>query len=362
MLICDAQLCDHPVRTVFDAARKRAVVEAMVEATQLPQLRNASVTLEAPRKLGNLPADADLWACPDAGPEAKHVLFLTRSDFVNTCVLVRLTGTAGPAAGHTLVHLGFADDLFDGTALYGDLVCLRGTWTFAVEDVLSVAGNALVDDPAMDLHARTALVRRLLDESFVPDAQADAFRVDVKHFEPARSFAQLGGGGELGPFGWLSLKHAGGLRQACRRQHVWRVPSSAGPEAHRGQPQRATVALKPRAQARPRAGAGAGAAKGRAFDRRLVATAPADAVRRLLYLQSCEHPDVYHLYESASPADATAVGHAAVQTLQKSRWMRGLFKGGSSKRLLMRCDYDVGLQKWEPMEVVGGIRAGAHME
>lgn len=346
MLICDAQLCDHPVRTVFDVARNRSVVEAMIEATQLPQLRNSSLMLEAPRKLARLPVDADLWACPDAGPDVKHVLFLTRLEFVNTCVLVRLAGTAGHSAGHSIVHLGFADELFDGTVLYGDIVCLDGKWTFAVEDVLSVAGNAIVEDPAMDLHARTALARRLLDESFVPDSQADPFRMDVKRFEPVQSFAQSDLGHELAQFGWLSIKHSGGLRQACRRQHVWRVPS----DGHRQPRERAVVTLKPRLQTRPHLTAGA---KGRSFDGRLVATTPADPVRRLLYLQSCEHPDVYDLYESASPADATALGHAAVQTLQKSKWMRGLFKGGSSKRLAMRCDYDVTLRKWVPMEVVG---------
>lgn len=255
-----------------------------------------------------------------------YLLFLTRHEYVNTCIFVDKKVQHGYTVPRMVVaRLGFDDALFQGTVLDGEMVRVApDDWVFVVNEVLVSAGESLA---ARDLLARVDLAYALLEGGFTP-RRTDPFRVQVKRYF------------RVTEMGAMLQEFVPGLPYTCRG--VYFTPVAPGGLAILLNNDDSLIKTARNAKERtvvvhPVSKVEGGAAPVPAPE---VPPAPAGTSTSLLFARKTATVDVYELF--AGKRDAAGgrrpVGHLSVRDIRSSLALQAAFDSLNCVQLLrVRC-------------------------
>lgn len=350
----DSVFCGRVMKALRTDAGKGHTLAALAACANIPTSTLVHPSPPQPRRRGNSEHSVPHLACANTkGP--KHLLFLTRRDFVNVSVFVERR--VRPEQKQPVVveaHLLFDDVLFDGTVLDGEMHRLAcGKWVFLVTDVLALAGRSCASDP---LPVRLSLAHTVLKRMYQHGGLAPCVFQVMKHFQvhdvasASAFFAALPYGctgvrlrpavGDNTPDTVLLLQHGkgGGGGGATRtREPFIELNKKSTPRpssSRRRRPFHTNLVPVVRV----------GGSSGETIP--TTTEASSAAVKRLLFVQPGNEPDVYHLYDDLS--SASSMGIAGVRTLENSRFLRQVLSSNTHRRVLMQCSYDPKIAKWVP--------------
>lgn len=229
-----------------------------------------------------------------------YVLFLTRLGFTESSMYIDRKVRPGHALPRIIVdHVRFPRDLYDGTAISGEMVrTAHGEWRFLAEDLLAVRGKPLGRVPYRDRYA--ALLQVV---GGCGQLESDTHGISVKRAFPADD---------------------AGLQEL--RAHAADVPYGTSGVVYRS--------LVP--------------GRSNWFVRGAAATTPAakKADTRLVTVRSTVTPDVYQ----AVDGDGRDAGILCVQGMDMSRELAAALGGGAAgSEARWLCRWSDAFAKWVPL-------------
>lgn len=295
-----------------------------------------------------------------------YFMFFTRYEDTNIIYFVDKKVQPGYEKPRIILGKGrFADHIFDGTILDGEMVKdFNGGWMFLINDMLALAGRTLYNQI---LPNRIQMVYAMFDKSFIPDDMFDVCLFQVKKYFPCApselddllAFSQALPYTNRGLYFWpQSLKYKPKLynfNDALIKSVIRKVkdnpefkeikemkklddlvlitPASPHPNsipAHMLPPPPSPLPPPP------------------PFPPSMPARSlpPTSDSEKILQLRKTENPDVYDIFDGSSKN----LGIAHVATLKTSKMLRAVFKDMTvAVSTAFVCKYKNECGKWEPL-------------
>jgi hypothetical protein len=280
---------------------------------------------------------------------AQHLLFLCQVDCVDTCYCIeRRIRRDQHQPRVLLLHLPFGSRLFadGGTVMCMETVLGRDqSWTLLMDDIMACAGESVL---GWDLPQRLSLLHRLLHQESGLAGPGVPHRVEVKrHVRAHEAHALTGEFASALPYPCRGVLFRCAIPAANSPNVLKECDEKQGPVAV----DRSACCLPARRNQQP----GRRRVPKRPFNSALVTHSSdrasevdgAGAVKRVLWLQASDQPDVYHLFETKHAAKP--LGIAGVQTISLSKQLKKVFDGKpTTHRLMLECSYSSRVNKWVP--------------
>lgn len=266
----------------------------------------------------------------------RYLLFLTRVNFVNCCILIeRSTPRNRALPNMILTHFRFGDTLFDNTIIDGELVqCnTNGPWVFLANDLLVHRNDSLAN---VNHIKRLERVHSILVNEFAPD-NLDAFAIQVKAYVPHTQLRKLLEQDMPNlPYPCNAIvfkpmfKHH---REVCFQLSAPSRPMTSSSECCVGNHRRLR-ACSPHKQADTCI--------------HVAGSEPTHGTThpKMFYVCKTSSPDVYEL-KAHDPVHGKVVAYAAVPSLTLSRALRKAVSG-TNLFVKCRCSWSDRFQKWVP--------------
>lgn len=287
------------------------------------------------------------WACLRSNGNP-YYMYLTRFDDVNIVYFVDKKVQPGYEKPRIILGRGlFADELFQGTVLDGEMV--RRTdqpgWIFLVNDAIAYCGENLQSTP---LPKRIQCAYDMFHKMYTPNAFMDVCSFTVKQYAPAT---------QEGVNSLVDLSKT--LPYTNRGIYLWSHNSRVKPKLFnfdesliksvhrkvkdcpdfRQRDQPPTDSPTPAAAPAPAPAAPTPAPT--------PAAAPAEG-ERTLWLRKTENPDIYDVFTTQQCQEK--LGAAYVQTLAMSKRLRNVFRDITvATSVPFVCSYNSQFEKWAPL-------------
>jgi hypothetical protein len=287
------------------------------------------------------------WACLRSNGNP-YYMYLTTFDDINIIYFVDKKVQPGYERPRIILGRGrFADDLFKGTVLDGEMV--RRTdqpgWVFLVNDVVSYRGEFLQNMP---LPRRLSKAYEMFRTAYTPDPFQDVCSFLVKRYVlPTRAAVE----------GLVELSKT--LPYTSRGVYLWPHSSRAKPKlinfddslvksVHRKVKDCPDFRQKDQTPMPPPEPVSS------------LPLPPPELVEtvlpegdKVLWLRKTENPDIYDVYTTQQCQEK--LGTACIQTLVMSKRMRGVFKDLTvATSVPYVCSYNSSFDKWVPVRRADG--------
>jgi len=286
-----------------------------------------------------------------------YYMFFSRYEHANIIYFVDKKVQPGYEKPRIILGKGrFADELFDGTVMDGEMVKdVNGSWVFLINDVVALAGRVLYNKILSD---RIGAVYDILKNRYCADDLLDVCLFQVKKYFPCSASTVdeiLAFSANLpytnrGIYFWpQSLKFKPKLynfNEDLIKTVVRKVKDN--PEFKTTTEAKADTDIVIQDRPAPQqagANAGVGAIAAAVDTVTSAATTRLGVDEKLLNLRKTENPDVFDIYDGG-----VKLGIAHVATLKTSKMLRSVFKDLTvAVSQPFACVYKKDFDKWEPI-------------
>lgn len=224
-----------------------------------------------------------------------YVLFLTRVGFQQVALLIDRKVKNGFVYPKMIsIHLMFADELFDGTVMTGELIKGFSEWIFLVDDVLAVGGRRVAGGMFRERYSTGCELIKSRHTRYA----SDMFALCMKSFFQVNRLDEM-----LTTAKYMPYK----IKGVCVR--------STGPHK-----------------------------------RDMFFPISVDRVAaRALYLASFAADDAFSVHEGPGE-DAPSVGNAHIQSIEASHFLKATFEGVPyGTRVPVVCEWSESFKRWQPV-------------
>lgn len=280
------------------------------------------------------------WACLRSNGNP-YFMYFTRFDDTNIIYFVDKKVQPGYEKPRIILGRGlFADALFDGTILDGEMVRRtdRPGWMFLVNDVIAYCGEHL---QAFGLPKRLQHAYELFHNMYQPDCFMDVCSYSIKRYMlPTQE--------DIGRL--ITLSNT--LPYTNRGIYLWSHNSRVKPKLFNFDESLIKSVYRkvkdcPDFRERDKSESPRPAAPAAA----LAVAASAAEGERLLWLRKTENPDIYDVFTTQQCQEK--LGVAYVRTLMMSKTLRAVFKDLTvATSVQFACSYNAPFEKWMPLRQI----------